>query len=280
MELKVMTYNLKFDDEGSAASNSWTTRRPIMASLLKAELPHLLGTQEGLYNQLKQIHQDLSAQEKRRYAWLGEGREGGSHSEFMAIFYDSERLVPQEYEHFWIYEADPLTIGKRWDANSGSPRMVTWVRFRDTATQGEFYAVNTHADDQSEMSRQASAAMIRARMNNTLKRQPPLPRFDPNLPCIVTGDFNTIARKGEKAYDILVGDGRLVDTWVTAKKRGQVYATWNDWRAPRMVDERLDWILTTPKVQVGSTSIITYQEKGQWPSDHCPVQATMTLQSS
>lgn len=272
-----MTYNLKFDDQGSATTNSWTTRRPVMARLLTSALPHLLGTQEGLYGQLKQIHRDLSAQQKRRYAWIGEGRKGGSHDEFMAIFYDTDRLVPQEYQHFWIDKADPLTIGRTWDEESGSPRMVTWVRFQDTVTQQEFYAINTHADDQSERSRQASATMIRNQMRNALAR---LPRFDTSLPCIVTGDFNTAAVKKEPVYDTLVGDGRLVDTWVVAEKRGQSYATWNDWQDPRPVDERLDWILTTPKVRVSSASINIYREDGQWPSDHCPVQATLTLPTS
>ncbi|WP_324789839.1 endonuclease/exonuclease/phosphatase family protein [Streptomyces sp. H51] len=274
MELSIMTYNVKFDDQAPASANSWSTRRPVMARLLTAELPHLLCTQEGLFGQLRQIHQDLSRQDERRYSWIGEGREGGSHSEFMAIFYDTDRLVPQEYEHFWICEEDPLTIGKKWDATSGSPRMVTWVRFQDTTSGGQFYAVNTHADDQSEMSRRASATMIRDQMNNASER---LPYFDTRLPCIVTGDFNVSAREGEKVYDTLVGDGRLVDAWTVAEQPGVPYATWNDWRDPAPVDERQDWILTTPEVKVRSASINIYREAGQWPSDHCPVQATLTL---
>ncbi|MEO3754747.1 endonuclease/exonuclease/phosphatase family protein [Streptomyces sp. B6B3] len=275
MGLDVMTYNLKFDDRGTATNNAWTTRRPIMARLLAQEVPHLLGTQEGLYDQLTQIHQDLSTQQqKRRYDWIGEGRGGGSHDEYMAVFYDRDRLVPEEYEHFWIYQ-DPLTIGRKWDDASGSPRMVTWVLFRDTETKRRFYAINTHLDDQSAASRQASVDLIRKQMNKTQENG--LPKFDTGLPCVVTGDFNVPARKGEKVYDAMLKDGRLVDAWMTAKARGPVYATWNDWVDPQPKDDRIDWILVTPKVIVETASINVYRENGQWPSDHCPVQATLTL---
>ncbi len=33
------------------------------------------------------------------------GRAGGSRDEFMAIFYDTRRLVPEEYDHFALRHA-------------------------------------------------------------------------------------------------------------------------------------------------------------------------------
>jgi hypothetical protein len=48
-----------------------------MAELLRREEPHLLGTQEGLDRQLRDIAADLGP----RYSWLGTGRAGGRRDE-------------------------------------------------------------------------------------------------------------------------------------------------------------------------------------------------------
>ena len=67
--------------------NSWKVRRPVLQRTLKQANPDLIGTQEGLYNQLREIAQDLPD-----YHWIGEGRRGGSH-EFMAIFLKKSGLI-------------------------------------------------------------------------------------------------------------------------------------------------------------------------------------------
>ena len=85
-----MPFNLRY--ASASTPHSWAERRPVTRQLLRRESPHLIGTQEGLYQQLRDIEQDLGA----GYAWIGTGREGGSHGEFAAIFYDTGRLAPLE----------------------------------------------------------------------------------------------------------------------------------------------------------------------------------------
>jgi endonuclease/exonuclease/phosphatase family metal-dependent hydrolase len=41
--------------------------------------------------------------------------------------------------------------------------------------------------------------------------------------------------------------------------------------------DRIDWILTTPGITTSYTEINTYSKNGQFPSDHLPVQANVTL---
>src|ERR1700743_2297486 len=91
--LAIMTFNPRY--ASARTPHSWAERRPVMRKLLRGEAPHLIGTQEGLYQQLRDIEQDLGA----GYAWIGTGREGGSRGEFAAIFYDTARLTPLEYDH-------------------------------------------------------------------------------------------------------------------------------------------------------------------------------------
>src|SRR6266496_781212 len=51
--LQVMSFNLRY--AADSGPNSWPVRRPAMAELLRVEQPTVLGTQEGLYGQLRDI---------------------------------------------------------------------------------------------------------------------------------------------------------------------------------------------------------------------------------
>lgn len=268
-----MTFNLRFPEYDPAVPHSWPRRRPAVAALLARELPHVLGTQEGKYRQLRDIHADLR-QTGASYDWIGAGREGGSRGEFMAVFFDTARLEPVEYEHFWIAE-DPYAVGELWPG-AGSPRMVTWVRFRDLADGREFYALNTHLDNVSEEARLAGARLL---VQQTHDPRPPLPPFDPELPCVVTGDFNAPADGAPGGvHGTLLAEGGLTDSWTAAppQQRGEEHRTWHDYRGARP-GPRIDWILTSPGFRTLSARINTFAPEGQFPSDHFPVQATLHL---
>ncbi|MEV6315775.1 endonuclease/exonuclease/phosphatase family protein [Streptomyces sp. NPDC051776] len=257
-ELRTMTFNLRY--AGDTRPNSWAERRPVTHELLRRERPHLLGTQEGLYAQLQDIESDLGP----RYDWIGTGREGGSRSEFGAVFYDTSRLTPLEYDHFWLSDT-PYVIGSNtWGGQI--TRMVTWVRFQDRRTGGRFYALNTHFDHVGQYARERSAALISERLG----------QLDPALPRIVTGDFN-VAAHGNPVYDALLSGGKLVDTWETAAERSPQFATFHGYRPLVPDGDRIDWILTSRGVRAPYAAINTFARDGQFPSDHLPVQAVLDL---
>ena len=255
----VMSFNLRFASD--SGPNSWPQRRPAMAELLRTELPTVIGTQEGLYGQLRDIESDLPAP----YEWIGLGRAGGSREEFMAIFYDTRRLTPVEFDHFWLSET-PAVVGSRsWD--SGSIRMVTWVRFTDKRTGTQFVVVNTHLDNHSESARVHGAELIRNRIN----------AFGSGLPVILTGDFNVPARNSA-AYTILTAGAGLTDTWTAASHRlTPQYATWHGYHPPVRDGARIDWILTRNTRSIPAAGINTFARDGQFPSDHFPMQALITI---
>ncbi len=276
MELHVMTFNLRYADYDSASPHAWPLRRPAMAELLTREAPDLIGTQEGVHGQLRDVHTDLQRSGKS-YEWIGMGREGGSRGEFMAVFYDSGRLAPVEYEHFWIFD-DPHRVGGKWP-HSGSPRMVTWVRFRDLVGGGEFYALNTHLDNASHEARLGGARLLVDQMRRPAA---PLVPFEPGLPRVLTGDFNVPADAGEGGvHDILLREGEMTDSWTAApaERRSAEYRTWHDSKGPAP-GPRIDWILTSPGVRTVSTKINTFAPGDRYPSDHFPVQAVLELEPS
>ncbi|MFI9047351.1 endonuclease/exonuclease/phosphatase family protein [Streptomyces sp. NPDC053427] len=251
-----MTFNLRYASD--TRPHSWAERRPVMRSLLRREAPQLLGTQEGLYGQLRDIAEDLGP----RYDWVGTGRGGGSRDEFAAIFYEARRLEPVEYDHFWLSDT-PYVIGSATWGNTVI-RMVTWVRFRDVREGGEFYAWNTHLDHAHQYSRERSAALIVERLR----------ALDPAVPRIVTGDFNVAAHKNP-VYEAMLGGGALVDSWDSAEERSAQYATFHGYRPLVPDGDRIDWILTSPAVRTRRATINTFSEHGQFPSDHLPVQALL-----
>ncbi|WP_369227356.1 endonuclease/exonuclease/phosphatase family protein [Streptomyces sp. R39] len=256
--LDVMTFNLRY--ASSAEPNSWADRRPVMRELLRRAHPHVIGTQEGLYQQLLDIETGLGP----GYGWVGTGREGGSRDESTAIYYDTRRLAPVEHYTFWLSDTPEVIRSNTWGA--AFPRIVTWVRFRDLAEGGrEFYVANTHFDQRSQYARERSATLLVQR----------IAEFDRRLPVVVTGDFNAYAHKNP-AYDTLVDSG-LVDTWDAAEHRGPQYATFHGYHRLKPDGDRIDWILTSPGVTTHRAVMDTFSMHGQFPSDHLPVQVSLSL---
>jgi hypothetical protein len=101
--IQVISFNLRFASTNSP--NAWVDRRPVVKALLRKTSPDLVGTQEGLYQQIKDIAADLPA-----YQWIGIGRDGGSRGEFMGVFYREDRFEPLEFDHFWLSDT-PSVIG-------------------------------------------------------------------------------------------------------------------------------------------------------------------------
>ncbi|MEU7411217.1 MULTISPECIES: endonuclease/exonuclease/phosphatase family protein [Streptomyces] len=256
--LRVMSFNLRH--AGTAVRHSWVTRRPVTRALLRRERLHVIGTQEGLYRQLRDIEAGLGAP----YDWIGTGRAGGRRGEFTAVFYDTRRLAPREYDHFWLSDTPDVVGSNTW--GGGSVRMVTWVRFRDLLDgDREFYVLNTHLDNHSQNARARAAALIAQRIAG----------LDRSLPLVVTGDFNVAAHKNP-VYDTMLGAG-LADTWDTAAERGTLYGTFHGYEPLTPDGDRIDWILATPGVTVHRASVNTFSLHGRFPSDHLPVQASLTL---
>ena len=250
--LKIMTFNLRY--ASNKAPNAWPVRRPVMKECIKSVDPDVFGTQEGLYPQLKDIEQDLGD-----YAWIGVGRDGGSHGEFMAVFYKKSRLEPLEYDYFWLSDTPNVVASTTW--GNTNRRMVTWVKFRDRQTNKQFYFWNTHLDHQIQTAREKAAELIRKRVE----------ALGMSLPIILVGDFNAKA-KSNKAYDILTEGGFFKDAW-TAEEAG----TFHGFTGKAENLGRIDWIFTRGEVTAEQPKIIKFEKDGQWPSDHWPVATTVKM---
>ena len=255
--ITVMTYNLRYASE--KGENRWSARVDLSAKTIRDSGADLIGTQEGLYHQLVDLEERLPA-----YRWVGLGRRGGSRGEHMAVFYRRDRFEALEYDHFWLSET-PREIGsKSFDADL--PRMLTWVRFRDRATDRVFVLANTHFDHRSQNARERSAHLVAEWAG----------KIDAATPLVLTGDFNAEA-KTNLAYGLLVNDELFSDTFSTAREKGEDHGTFHGFSGTPSKRGRIDWILTRGPLTCDATSIVADGEDGRWPSDHFPVVARVRL---
>ncbi|MEU2025588.1 endonuclease/exonuclease/phosphatase family protein [Streptomyces sp. NPDC016469] len=254
--LRVMSFNLHVDWDGSP--RPWSARREAVAAVLRAERPHLLGTQEGRPHQIADALADLGP----GYARTGRDRDGDGAGEHMAVFHDRTRLDALEHGDFWLSDTPDVPASETW--GGACPRMATWVRFRDLAAGGEFLAVNTHLDHVSAYARARAARLL-------VERSAALA---PGLPVVLTGDFNTPADDSE-VHGALLAKGGLVDTWDRAEERGPAYGTFHDYRAPVLDGPRIDWILASRGTRVWEASAVPPEAVA--PSDHLPVRARIQL---
>ncbi|MDX8289323.1 endonuclease/exonuclease/phosphatase family protein [Metabacillus indicus] len=262
--MRLMTYNVRYLNSSDSSPHTWAERLPAIVKLIQKEKPDIIGTQEGVYQQIQNLDASLP-----EYNWVGIGREGGSSGEYTAIFYRTDRYELLEYNFFWLSDT-PGTVGSKNWGNVIS-RLVTWAKFSDRRTNQSFYVINTHFDHVSAEAREKSSALILEKIKD----------FDPALPILLTGDFN--AAPSSPPYQLLTREGAFKDSWKTAAVRiNENLGTLNRFKDPtgEGPKRRIDWILTKGNVLADSVKIVNDYENGQFPSDHFPVVADLLIKNA
>lgn len=188
--LAVMTYNLRYASD--RPPHAWPARRPAMAQRLREVAPTSSAHRKACMDKSRTsppICPSLNGSDSDARAGSGE---------FMAVFYRRARLEPLEYDHFWLSDTPSVIASATW--GHSNRRMVTWVRFLDRETGKRFVLLNTHFDHQVQFAREQSATLIHDR----------LAAWGPEVPVIVTGDFNAVAG-ANCTYEILTQGGALND---------------------------------------------------------------------
>jgi len=170
----------------------WSARRVSVARTLFASQVDLIGLQETLVRQVRDLTELLGGE----FARVGVGRDDGVFAgEFSPIFYKRSAFILLATDTFWLSHA-PFTPGSRFPG-AGTTPIATFAHFR--ASTGELVLLNTHLDHDSDEQRRLGAAMLlhRARYEAYVK---------PGVPIFITGGFNSSAiGNNEGAYAVLTG---------------------------------------------------------------------------
>ena len=265
--IKMMTYNLKF--ASPMFEPPWEVRRDMQVALIHKHSPDIIGSQEGLKEQIDYLMDHLP-----EYVVIGEGRKGGDDDEHMAIFFKRDKFRLREMGSFQLSET-PEVIGS---GPTNNPRMVTWTRLaiinrpaaRETSSYPmdyrghwentqELYVFNTHLA--------VGKGMALARLNSArliVERIRALDRFGEwtrPRPVFLLGDFN--ARPESDVYRAFVGDKGSEDPGVL---KDSIEG-----------GSGIDWILFRGDVEVRSYEVVDYNIDGVYPSDHKPIQVEFQI---
>lgn len=259
--IKIMTYNLKFASPDYKPA--WSVRRDWQVDLINKYNPDIIGTQEGLKEQIDFLMDHLP-----QYVAIGEGRKGGDDDEHSAIFFKRDRFRLRETGTFQLSET-PQVPGSGPAVN---PRIVTWARLAvinrpadgktspyPTDYRGhwentqEFYVFNTHffSGNDYPLAKLNSAKLIMDRIHK-------LDRFGEwtkERPVFLMGDFNS--KPGSTVYKAFVGDENENNPLLMKDsiKGGH----------------EIDWILYKGNINVLSYEKVDYNVNGVYPSDHKPI---------
>lgn len=258
--LRVMTFNIRYDTK-SDGENAWPHRKDWVAEIIREQRPDVIGLQEVLGHQLKDLEQRLS-----EYASHGAGRDDGKEAgEHVPLLYKKERFEVLDRGHFWLSETPEAPGSKSWDTSI--TRMTSWLKLKDKATAKTLLVANTHFDHKGKQARTESAKLLLER----------LAKLAGDAPVVLTGDFNTLP--DSEPYAILTGKG-AASTWIlTDTRRASKQepegpnSTWNAFRRV-MPEQQIDFIFTRG-LTTQSHAILVTERDGKFASDHLPVMTEL-----
>ena len=260
--MNLMTFNIRYDNPEDG-SNRWANRKEYVADFIRESNIDILGIQEVLYNQLKDLLSVLP-----HYAYTGVGRKnGGTAGEFNAILYKKEKFSYCEGGTFWLSE-NPSAVGiKGWDAEI--ERIVTWVILKDRATSKKFAVFNTHFDHVGQVAKRESARLVLLKMKE----------LSGDLPAIMTGDLNSVP--DSEPIKILTNPADEIHLADSRSKARQITGpawTFHGFGAA-LVEKRsiIDYIFIKNIDSVEQVSVIFEMRNNLYLSDHNPVQAIVTI---
>lgn len=256
MEFNAATYNLRLNtaDDGL---NAWPERRDAVRALIAYHQIDLLGTQEGLMDQVE----DLAAMPG--FAYVGVGRDDGKRAgEHSAIFYRTGRFALLANGDFWLSET-PGVPGKGWDATCCN-RIASWAKLRERSSKQEFFVFSVHFDHQGVIARRESAHLMLRKMREIAGDSPVL--------CL--GDFN--ATPDSEPIGIMAAVLRDARQVSQTPPYGPV-GTFNDFKLDAPLKDRIDYIFLGPRWQVLRYAALTDSHNARFPSDHLPVVARLSL---
>lgn len=263
VKLQVMSYNIRYNNPADG-DNQWTYRKNFAADLVKFYDADLFGAQEVLHDQLIDLADRLPS-----YAHIGVGREDGkTKGEYAPIFYKKDRFSVVKSGNFWLAE-DIQAVGKKgWDA--ACERVATWGIFKEKETGKAFFFLNTHLDHMGKIARHEGASLVLEQAQ----------QLAGDLPVFVTGDFNAVP--DDEPIQVLTNpkDPRHLthSRAIAAFTYGPEWTFHDFGKIPYAQREWIDYIFVKGDIRVLRHGVLTDTFNHLYPSDHCPVIATVEIQ--
>ncbi len=255
---RVMTFNL-CRAKARHRVNRWERRMPAVVNVLDRYSPDIVGTQEGLPEQLADIRAHFP-----EYAFVGGGRLGGAEDEHNAILYRQTRFKLLDHGNFWLSDTPEIPGSRSW--GNRNPRMATWARFRDKETGKDIHHTNTHFDHEIPGARRRAAELVTSR----------LPADGASR--IVTGDLNSFSWMRPLKFLMCGARGaNLQDSAAMARESAprRFAPTFHKWTGLGLY--RIDYVLLSGAFSAGAVHTVRDRVDKRYPSDHFPFYADVRV---
>jgi endonuclease/exonuclease/phosphatase family metal-dependent hydrolase len=255
-QTRVMTYNIR-NSRAADGVNAWNKRKDKLANLVKKVNPDILGTQEVIYNQLKDLNTRL-----KEYTSFGVGRNNGKHKgEHSVIFFKTAKYKQLDGGNFWLSETPTVPGSKSWDA--ALTRICTWVKLEDKATGKIFFVFNTHFDHKGIVAHNHSAEMIRHTVDS----------ITADYPVIVIGDFNSTPK--DLAYQTMTQTSGYRVNLSDSYTAGTADYTDCGFNVSNTHCNRIDYIFFSKHYTKSNYTLYTDNNGTYYPSDHLTISVDL-----
>lgn len=255
-QTRVMTYNIR-NSHAADGVNKWQKRKAALFALIKKVNPDILGTQEVLPDQLKDLKSTL-----KEYDAFGVGRNNGKHSgEHSVVFYRKDKFEFLKGGNFWLSETPAIPGSKSWDA--AITRICSWVQLKENATGKTLFVFNTHFDHKGKEARRKSAVLLRQTIDSLAN----------GAPVIVTGDFNFTP--DDPAYAIMTSSIGYVTPLSDSYTTGAPGYTDCGFQVSNTNCNRIDYIFYSPPFSKSNYTLYTDNNGTYYPSDHLTISVDL-----
>lgn len=245
----IMTFNIRFENDRDG-QNAWVYRKNLVIRVIERYRPDIVGTQEGRWNQLLFLRDNLSA-----YSLNAPDRTIDSTCQYPTLFVRKENLHILHGEEFWLSKTPHIHRSKDW--GSAFPRMINCALVKARGSGEEMWVAVTHLDHKGVKARYEQAGMIASWVKK------------PRRPVILMGDFNDVP--GSTVHQRLIKPRTgLRDTWQVLGREEDADAFTHHGFTGIPQNGRIDWILVSHHFRVKDAVIIRDLFKGRYPSDHFP----------
>lgn len=270
MNLKLMSFNLRYENEKDSGKRAWRERVIGIVRLIRSQEVDVLGIQEGKHGQVADLRASL-----QDYEFYGYGRDdGGKEGEYAGIYYRKDRFEVDSSASgmIWLSDTPGVKGSKTW--GNEFPRVATWVRLTDRASGQGLWAINMHLDHRSQISREKGVRLMAKK----------LVAMNPERdPVVWMGDFNAV--ENNSVYSFLGGKSSTVDGVDGFKGLKEAYGvlhpgeekrgTLHFWMSDPDRQWKVDHIFVSKSADIRAAEVLRTGEP--YLSDHFPVYAEITF---
>lgn len=262
LPLRFMTFNIRYESSGDGL-NAWAYRKDRMIAQIERQMPAVLGVQEALNGQVKDLAGALHS-----YKQIGGGRDDGKQAgEYSALYIDTTLLQVFQTGTFWLSQTPEKPGSMGWDA--ACPRIVTYARCKERLTDKFFFVFNSHFDHIGTEARRNSALLLLSKIKEIAA----------DSPTVVMGDFNATPDQ-EPIQILLNSQGAILEN--TSQNKGALHegplSTFNGFSMSNWKNQPIDYVFTSSGfTTIRHLTLTEIWDTNLFSSDHFPVIVDLNL---